>query len=121
MRHIAAVLYLALAACGQPLELELAPDAPAPGFNSCDPGSPGSGDPSCTGGSGGEGSTCLHTCSSNVECGGARQLCQFCNFGECRSSAPNSLPDILACRVACAGVARPRWCDEGGCALVLGR
>ena len=34
--------------------------------------------------------TCFQTCSSSVECGGAAQLCKFCNFGECRSTRPEN-------------------------------
>lgn len=108
------ILLVLLAACAPLPGPALEPDAgPAPNLNTCDPGSP---DPTgqC-GGGGGTSPTCGHTCSSNTECGGDTQRCRFCNFGECKETAPG----LVGCRLACDVEPRPAWCDEGGCGAVL--
>jgi hypothetical protein len=35
-------------------------------------------------------STCFSQCDSSIQCGGIVQLCRFCNFGECKSTRPES-------------------------------
>lgn len=113
MRTLISVVLLAVVGCNPRVAPDTAVDAAA--FNACDPGSPGTGD-SCSSG-GGTTSSCFRRCNSNAECGGITQRCQFCNFGECKETAPG----LGACRLACSAGAglRPVWCDFGGCGEVL--